>query len=982
MFAVRFKLKIMDMANLFNVLVADFLGNFPELSGKELERRNLNITRIVNMSDFLKLINFSRFELIVCFDSRDYSDRDVVADVRASDKNSNTQIVYVFTEIPNNLLINNLYKAGVSDLVFNISDIDFLQKKIYAIQESNLLRIENNNLKQKLKAKEKKIQKVYKELAASIAESVSSMMELNKQSQLLEDRIEEQNCLIAINNLADDEKLPFDLLLGKIADIIASAFRNTTKSNVEIKYKNQIYQSEGFLKTNLVFRKEILYQKESTGTVLIYCSEQDAKSDNCIYLDEKKQLLSIILNSLGRIIHRKEVENRLKIFQRAVIQSPLMISVANVKTRKIEFINPKFSETYGLTNDDLEKVNSFILNSKIGESLQRKETRLEILKGKQWDGEIQGEKENGELFWQKLSLFPLVENGEVTHALGISEDITDEKRIIEELKSNKENYKHITENVSSGIAVINKEGKVLYVNKKVSEITGYSVSELSGFTLKDILHPDLYEDIKGRVLSRLDGSNKEKYYSTKLVAKNGEIITVETSGTKTKWKGELVDLVVFNDVTRKNRLSDLLNVQCNISNLSTIPKSLDEYFQRLFENLFRHEWIDGGGIYLMNEKQDKLNLVFNNGLSNRFIREVQTVPSDSGRFKMVMQKVPHCVSVIEAMPFPQNLIKEGVKSICILPLVYSDKVLGVLNIFTKSDTELSEDEKKVFKIISSRVAQMILLINSQDELKVKNQELEQMLKEVREKQQLLIQKSKLESIGEMAAGVAHEINQPLGVIFLSLENILFKLGKKSVSRDYLDKKLSSISENINKIKEIIDHVRTFSRDQKSIVIERVDVNDVINKACSMIDEQYKYHQINITLNLEKNVGYVLGNTHKLEQVMYNLLSNAKYAVEERDSLLSGKIFNKKIFIKTYINGDRVFIEVKDNGEGIETDSIDNVFNPFFTTKPEGKGTGLGLSIVYGIITEMNGSISIKSKRNEYTLVAIEFPHIYKKPETK
>ena len=973
----------MDMANLFSVLVADSLGSFPEPSGKEFVNRNLSFKRVDNKSDFIKHIKSNRFDLIIIVnDKKDFMDKEAVAAVRASDKNTNTQVVFVFTEIPNDSFINDLYKAGIDDLVFNDGSNGFLQKKINAIQENSLLRIENKKLKKKLKVKEETIQKIYKELARSIADNVNSMMELNKQSQLLEDRIEEQTYLIAINNLAEDEQLTFDLFLKGVADIIATAFRDSKKTNVEIKYKNQFYQSKGFTKTKLILSQKIPVKKKVAGTIYIYCNKQDVRSDNCFYSDRKKQSLLSIVNNLGRIIHRKEVDNRLEIFQRAVMQSPLMISVGNIKTKRIEFINPKFCETYGFKNDDLETVNSFIFNTKFEKDSVRKEISPVILSGKQWDGEVQSVSENGEVFWQKLSLFPLLENGVVTHVLGISEDITDEKRIAEELKSNKENYKHITENVSSGIVIINKEGKVLYVNKRVSEITGYSISELSDFTLKDILHPDIFEEIKRRVLTRIDGSNNEKYYATKLVAKNGEIITVETSGTKTNWKGETVDLIVFNDITKKQRLSNLLKVQCNISNLSTIPKSLDEYFQRLFENLFKHGWIDGGGIYLMNETNDKLNLVFNNGLSERFTKRVQVVPNDSGRFKMVMQKVPQCVSVNDTLPFPQNLIEEGVRFICILPLVYNDKVLGVLNLFTKSSTELAEDEKKVFKIISSRVAHMILLINSQDELKVKNQKLEQMLREVQEKQQLLIQKSKLESIGEMAAGVAHEINQPLGIIFLSLENILFKLDKKNVSREYLDKKLSSISENINKIKEIIDHVRTFSRDQKSIVIERVDVNSVIRKACDMVNEQYKYHQINVILKLDEGAGYVLGNAHKLEQVMYNLLSNAKYAVEERETLLPGKTFDKEIVIETYVEGDEVFVQVKDNGEGIDQDNLDNIFNPFFTTKPEGTGTGLGLSIVYGIITEMNGSITIKSERNKCTMVTIKLPHIHKEPETK
>ncbi|MCF6342369.1 MAG: ATP-binding protein [Bacteroidales bacterium] len=111
----------------------------------------------------------------------------------------------------------------------------------------------------------------------------------------------------------------------------------------------------------------------------------------------------------------------------------------------------------------------------------------------------------------------------------------------------------------------------------------------------------------------------------------------------------------------------------------------------------------------------------------------------------------------------------------------------------------------------------------------------------------------------------------------------------------------------------------------------------------------------------------------MEQVMYNLFSNAKFALEDKESLLTDKSFDKKIRIRTHCNDEKIFVEFEDNGTGIETDNLENIFNPFFTTKPEGIGTGLGLSIVYGIITEMKGAIRIESKRKKFTRVNIEFP---------
>ncbi|MCB2221969.1 MAG: response regulator [Bacteroidetes bacterium] len=267
-------------------------------------------------------------------------------------------------------------------------------------------------------------------------------------------------------------------------------------------------------------------------------------------------------------------------------------------------------------------------------------------------------------------------------------------------------------------------------------------------------------------------------------------------------------------------------------------------------------------------------------------------------------------------------------------------------------------------------------IQAENELKDLNLTLERRVKEELKKrerqQQLLIQKSKLESMGELAAGIAHEINQPLGGISMGLDNILFKLSIGKVSEDYLRKKIDALFQDIDRIRQIINHVRVFSRDQKNLVDERVDINAVIHDAISLISRQYQNHNIEISLNLCKNECLAIGNKYRIEQVFLNLLSNAKYAVEEKlKILLTG--YAKKIEIKSYRENNFIVTDIIDNGIGIPEKHIDNIFDPFFTTKDVENGTGLGLSISYGIIKEMKGNISVESKENKFTKVSVYLP---------
>ncbi|HPE55904.1 MAG TPA: response regulator [Bacteroidales bacterium] len=267
-------------------------------------------------------------------------------------------------------------------------------------------------------------------------------------------------------------------------------------------------------------------------------------------------------------------------------------------------------------------------------------------------------------------------------------------------------------------------------------------------------------------------------------------------------------------------------------------------------------------------------------------------------------------------------------------------------------------------------------IQAENELKELNLTLEKRVKEELKKrerqQQLLIQKSKLESMGELAAGIAHEINQPLGGISMGLDNILFKLSMGKVSEEYIRTKIDALFQDIDRIRQIINHVRVFSRDQKNLVDERVDINSVIHDALSLISRQYQNHNIEISLNLCENACFAIGNKYRIEQVFLNLLSNAKYAVDQKlNILMTG--YSKKIEILSYREDNFIVTDIIDNGIGIPEKHIGNIFDPFFTTKDVENGTGLGLSISYGIIKEMKGNITVDSKENEFTKLSVFLP---------
>ena len=236
-----------------------------------------------------------------------------------------------------------------------------------------------------------------------------------------------------------------------------------------------------------------------------------------------------------------------------------------------------------------------------------------------------------------------------------------------------------------------------------------------------------------------------------------------------------------------------------------------------------------------------------------------------------------------------------------------------------------------------------------------------------------MQKSKLESLGELAAGIAHEINQPLGIMSLAMENLQVKFNKGTATEKYRNEKIDFVFENIFRIRKIIDHIRTFSRDSDISTIRELDINKDVKRCLNLIGTQYINHNIDIQLHLNDKTEFAIGDTNAFEQVILNLLSNAKHSVDEKEAELIEVNYKKRILIKSFNKKNKVVLTIEDNGMGITKENIDKIFDPFFTTKPEGVGTGLGLSIVFGIIKDMKGDIYVESEVNKFARFTVELP---------
>ncbi|MEW6015668.1 MAG: ATP-binding protein [Candidatus Zixiibacteriota bacterium] len=271
------------------------------------------------------------------------------------------------------------------------------------------------------------------------------------------------------------------------------------------------------------------------------------------------------------------------------------------------------------------------------------------------------------------------------------------------------------------------------------------------------------------------------------------------------------------------------------------------------------------------------------------------------------------------------------------------------------------------------------LKKSQEEIEEYNRTLEEKIiertTELEEAQAQLIQTEKMAAIGQLAAGVAHELNNPLGGILGYSQFALEKIQTKKLSeftpkdQESFSRYLKDIETQSRRCKAIVQNLLKFSRTSQTVEFLETDINQVLEETLTFIDHQLMMNQITLRKYYDRNLPKAQGNPGQLQQVFTNIIINAMHASKPGSEILLSTRFLPPL---GEFSG-AVEIAVTDHGHGISEENLKKIFEPFFTTKEIGKGTGLGLSVSYGIVKEHGGEIKVKSRVGEGTTFTIIIP---------
>ena len=366
---------------------------------------------------------------------------------------------------------------------------------------------------------------------------------------------------------------------------------------------------------------------------------------------------------------------------------------------------------------------------------------------------------------------------------------------------------------------------------------------------------------------------------------------------------------------------------------------------------------------MLKDENGELRIAASHGLETEDDRSLRLRLGD--KFMKNTKERPEISFIVGPLENEQELSGMGnvsrVRSAVICPLLSKTKSLGVLIAAkTKSEIQFNYSDQRYADIFASQVSQAVDNAQLYNELEKKVSALNEAYGKLTEAHKELIQSEKLAAIGQLSAGVAHELNNPLTIV-IGLTELM--LEDKTQTQEKIND-LQSIKTQAERCRSIILNLLQFAQKNETEK-KSVQINSIIEKTIELWRYNVSNAKIAIIRDFDPSLSHTVVNPFLMQQVFINILNNAHFAM--------GSTEKPQITIKTANEGKNIRITFKDNGCGIEENIIGKIFDPFFTTKDVGKGTGLGLSITYGIVREHGGDIRVESKEGEGSMFIIDLP---------
>lgn len=603
----------------------------------------------------------------------------------------------------------------------------------------------------------------------------------------------------------------------------------------------------------------------------------------------------------AEIRENKKSEKKYRdLFENAI--DPIFIVDSDLKYKDV---NKKAVELFGFSKEEFQ--NMRVLDVIPPEQISRSEREFDKLRIKGSYEKFTGKMrtKDGRFLDIEVSSSAIIRHGEVIGSRDIVRDITERKRIEEELRHSEEKYRSLIENIQDGVFSIQGD-KILFANEAFARMAGYRVEEVIGKDFRELVAPEDRKLVEERYYQKQAGKDFLKECEFRVLQRDGGRVIVNMNVGFITYQGRVASIGTVKDVTERKRSEEKIKEQAEF-----LDKARDAIVVMDLDNRIIYWNESAVRLYGWNEKE-----ALGENASN------------------VLYKDP-------------AQINEALRC-----LIEKSEWIGELYQVTKDGKEIIVESRWTLMKDSGGNARSILIINT----------------DITEKKKLetqFLRAQRMESIGTLAGGIAHDINNVLTPIMLSLE-----LLKERFPDEKSQKLLNIIKGSTQRGANLVKQVMSFARGiegEYTILDLKLLINDI-----EKITKETFPKSIEIRTSGSKNLRAISGDFTQLHQVLMNLCLNARDAMPDGGILIisAENLFNNGSDIK-----DRpyILITVSDNGTGIPEEFIDRIFEPFFTTKEPGKGTGIGLSTAFSIVRSHEGFIDVDSIPGQGTIFRVYLP---------
>ena len=662
----------------------------------------------------------------------------------------------------------------------------------------------------------------------------------------------------------------------------------------------------------------------------------------------------------------------------------------------------------------------------------------ETLSGKAIHGYGERKRKDGTNIYVEIFGVPVVIDGKLVGAYGIYQDISERKQAEERLRESEERYRSIVEYSHDGILIVDESYRFTYVNEELCRILGRSAKEIIGQDFRKFLDDESRELVSTRYILRQKGAQTPPRYEFNVVRKNGEKRRVEISSTVIKDSANNLKTVAqLLDITERKQAEDLFRTLFDRS-----PVGLFIIQDRKFQ-LINPQFLELTG-YKEDEFIGKDSLTFILPEDRNIVRENTiemltgklTLPFElrvinkTGETRWIEQTITsihyngrpavlgYYVDISERKKAEEELrdSEERLKTIldsiqagivCInaethtivdvnpaaIEMIGAPKEQIIGHVCHKyicpaekgkcPISDLGQEVDKSERTLLTATGAEVPILKTVTPILLSGQaHLLDIFIDITEKKKLeaqLQQAQKMEAIGTLAGGIAHDFNNILQAISGYTQILLME--KEASDPDF--EKLEAVEKSAQRASDLTKQLLIFSRKVES-KLRPIDLKREIEQVSKMLKRTIP-KMINIELHLAENLKIINADPAQIEQIMMNLGVNAMDAMPNGGRLIfeTENVILDEQYCKTHLGakpGHYVKLSISDTGHGMDKETIEHIFDPFYTTKETGKGTGLGLAMVYGIVKSHNGYIMCYSEPDEGTIFKIYFPVIEKETE--